>query len=163
LVAKPVKKPIGRVIAFTAKGLDRAFGAALAEAGGSLPTWLILLELKRRETPTQNQLAQAIGIEGPTLTRHLDGLEQAGLVARVRDPEDRRAFRVRLTEKGEELFGHLRQAAVAFDRRLRSGLSEKEVDRCREALAKMAANVGSPDLLEEAAVPSRLEEPGRRR
>src|SRR5262245_27050561 len=87
----PAAEPVGRVLASTAKLVSRAFERELAEAGGSQPVWLILLALKQREWRTQQDLAGAVGIEGPTLTHHLDGLDKAGLIQRERDPSDRRA------------------------------------------------------------------------
>ena len=54
--------PIGLQVQRTAKALNRAFDQALAEAGGSLPTWLILLSLKTRRWETQRELAAAVGI-----------------------------------------------------------------------------------------------------
>jgi MarR family transcriptional regulator for hemolysin len=133
-------EPIGREVARTGRALNRAFAAALAEAGGTLPTWLILLELKRTARRTQLELARAVGIEGATLTRHLDGLEEVGLVRRVAHPDDRRATRVELTEAGEELFLRLRKAAGAFDRRIRAGFTEDELARLREALDRLREN-----------------------
>jgi MarR family transcriptional regulator for hemolysin len=134
-------QPIGREIAMTAKALDRAFSAALAEAGGSLPTWLILMALERQPWRTQQDLAAAVGIEGPTLTHHLDGMESAGLVARARDPRDRRAVRVEMTEEGDARFHALRRAAVAFDRRLRVGIPDDDVDAVRDVLERLRRNV----------------------
>ena len=58
--------------------MRRAFDDALAEAGGSIPMWLVLTNLKAAAWRSQHDLAGAVGIEGPTLTRHLDGLEQPG-------------------------------------------------------------------------------------
>ena len=113
-------EPIGRELGQTGRTVSRAFATALAEAGGTLPTWLILLELKRQRRRTQQELAQAVGIEGATLTRHLDGLEDAGLVERAPHPDDRRATQVELTADGEEMFQRLRRAAAGFDRRLRA-------------------------------------------
>ncbi len=139
----PGVPPIGREIAAAAKALDRAFSAALAEAGGSLPVWLVLLALKQRHWPTQQDLAAAVGIEGPTLTHHLDGMEAAGLIARSRDARDRRAVRVELTAEGEARFLALRDAAVAFDERLRSGVSDEEADALRDLLARLRENVGA--------------------
>jgi MarR family transcriptional regulator for hemolysin len=141
----PTQQPIGRELAATAKALDRAFTAALAQAGGSLPVWLILLALKQQRWRTQQDLAAAVGIEGPTLTHHLDGMEAAGLIARERDPADRRAMRVELTEAGAERFTSLRGAAVAFDRRLRAGISDDEIDALRGALGRLRDNVGAPE------------------
>ena len=86
----PRREPIGRALDSSAKLLSRAFDRELAEAGGSQPGWLILLALKQQRWRTQQDLAAAVGIEGPTLTHHLDALEKAGLIERSRDPDDRR-------------------------------------------------------------------------
>lgn len=139
---QPPKPPIGRDVAQTAKVLDRAFGSALAEAGGTLPTWLVLLALTQQPHRTQQEIARAVGIGGPTLTHHLDAMEAQGLVLRSRDDADRRAVRVELTAAGEEAFSRLRAAAVEFDARLRDGLGEEELDRVRAVLARLRGNVG---------------------
>ena len=96
----PAGTPIGLQLAHSAKHVARAFNDALAGVGGSMPTWFILTNLKGDEWRTQHELARALHIEGPTLTRHLDGLEEEGLVVRRRDPHDRRAVSVELTEAG---------------------------------------------------------------
>jgi MarR family transcriptional regulator, transcriptional regulator for hemolysin len=85
--------------------VGRAFNSALAESGGSIPIWLILSTLKSQPCRSQLELARAVGIEGPTLTRHLDGMEQAGLVKRQRGTLDRRAVQVELTRAGHALHG----------------------------------------------------------
>jgi MarR family transcriptional regulator for hemolysin len=137
-------EPIGREVGTTAKVLNRAFAQALADRGGSLPTWLVLLSLKQQRHRTQQEIARAVGIEGPTLTRHLDGMEAARLVTRSRDPADRRAMRVELTEVGEAAFQRLREAAVEFDRRLRRGVSQRELDQVRTLLGRLRENAARP-------------------
>jgi MarR family transcriptional regulator for hemolysin len=139
----PSAEPVGRAVASSAKVLSRAFDRALAEAGGSQPVWLILLALKQQDWPTQQELAGAVGIEGPTLTHHLDGLDKAGLIERARDPNDRRAVRVELSEAGHKLFKRLAKAAIGFDQRLRAGLSDEELDEFRRVLGHLRANVAS--------------------
>jgi MarR family transcriptional regulator, transcriptional regulator for hemolysin len=139
---RPEGPPIGLHLASTAKAVSRAFNAALAQAGGSLPTWLILTSLRGERWRTQQELARALGIEGATLTRHLDTLERAGLVERRRDPKDRRAIQVELTQAGEALHDRLRQDVLAFDRRLRSGLGEAELKRLRSTLRRLEENAG---------------------
>jgi len=62
--------------------------------------WFILTNLHGDDWRTQHELARAMHIEGPTLTRHLDGLEEEGLVVRRRHPSDRRAVSVELTDAG---------------------------------------------------------------
>ena len=90
---------------------------------------------------SQQQLAAAVGIEGPTLTRHLDGLEAAGLVRRAPHPDDRRAFQVEPTPAGVALHAELLEIVIAFNRRLTAGFTEAELDDLRTALAALEANV----------------------
>jgi MarR family transcriptional regulator for hemolysin len=132
--------PIGRHLHWVSRIVAKAFNDALAEAGGSQPVWLILLMAKQEAFETQHELAQAVGIEGPTLTYHLDALEVEGLITRTRDPVDRRAIRVTLTPAGEALFERLYLAAMDFDRRLRRGVSDEEVAAVRAILNRIAEN-----------------------
>jgi MarR family transcriptional regulator for hemolysin len=143
---RPTGPPIGRQLAMTSKLVAKAFNDALTQAGGSLPTWLVLSSLKEEHRRTQLDLARAVGIEGPTLTRHLDGLERAGLVERRRDPTDRRAVQVELTEAGERLHAALLKAVISFNRQLTAGLDDAELARLREMLARLEQNVRAPGL-----------------
>ena len=127
-------------MARAAKRIGRAFDDALAGAGGSRPSWLILLALKTARPETQRQLAEAVGIEGATLTHHLDAMERSGLVRREWVPDNRRVQRVVLTDAGEEAFHRLRAAAVAHDARLREGLDAEDLERTRAVLRRMEEN-----------------------
>ena len=138
---RPDGPPIGLLLATTSKAVGRAFNEALAAHGGSIPIWLILNGLKTEQRRTQLELARAIGIEGPTLTRHLDGLEHAGLVERRRDLVDRRAVQVQLTRTGHALHGRLLRAVIAFNQRLRTGVSSDDVETLRRVLAQLRDNV----------------------
>jgi MarR family transcriptional regulator for hemolysin len=142
---KPPSVPIGLHLAQTAKAVSRAFDDALTAAGGSRPTWLVLLAVKTRRAVSQRELADAVGIQGATLTHHLAGMEAAGLVARRRDPDNRRVQFVELTDAGEEMFLRLREAAVGFDRRLRRGLRPADVDAFADVLTRLERNVGVGD------------------
>ena len=133
--------PLGLRLARTSKAVGRAFNDALATVGGSLPIWLVLSSLRGGGRPAQNELALAMGIEGPTLTRHLDGLEASGLVRRARDDRDRRVVRVELTPAGEELHAALLEVVIDFNRRLRAGLAAQELAALERTLARLEANV----------------------
>ncbi|HEX5261697.1 MAG TPA: MarR family winged helix-turn-helix transcriptional regulator [Gaiellales bacterium] len=127
----------------SARTVGRAFNDALAAAGGSVPIWLVLTTLRGEAWRTQQELARAVGIEGPTLTRHLDGMERAGLVVRRRAADDRRAIQVELTERGEELHGELLTAVIAFNRKLRRGIGDAELDQLRATLDRLVENAGA--------------------
>ena len=140
---RPAEQPIGRALALASKRITTAFNASLAAEGGSVPAWLILTALRGSRWRTQRDLAGSLGIVGPTLTRHIDNLEQQGWVRRARDTDDRRAVRVEITDKGVEAHARMRQKVVAFDRRLRAGLSPEEVERLRSMLDRLASNADS--------------------
>jgi MarR family transcriptional regulator for hemolysin len=138
---RPRGTPIGLRLARASKTVGRAFNEALAEVGGSLPVWLILTTLRGDAHPSQQQLARSVGIEGPTLTRHLDQLEAAGLVRRVPHSVDRRAVRVEPTEAGLALQARMLDVVIAFNRRLTAGLTQNDLARLRELLDALEANV----------------------
>ena len=140
-MSRPVHEPLGLHLTRISRTVSRAFDDALAEAGGSLPVWLVLISLKSRQLASQRELAEAVGIQGPTLTHHLDTMESAGLVTRRRDPANRRLHLVELTPAGDALFLRLRDAAMAFDLRLRAGLSEGEVSQLETLLTRLRDNV----------------------
>jgi len=137
---RPSGTPIGLQLAHSAKHVGRAFNDALAEVGGSMPTWFILTNLKGEEWRTQHELARALHIEGPTLTRHIDGLEEEGLVVRRRDTNDRRAVSVELTDAGRAKHTELLRAVQAFNQRLLAGFSAEELDELQALLGKLEQN-----------------------
>jgi|SRR5579875_999964 len=142
---RPQHIPIGLQLNRTAHAVRRAFDAALTESGGSLPVWLVLLNLTIRRVASQRELARAVGVSPPTLTHHLGAMEADGLITRRRDPSDRRNHIIELTEPGERAFARLRDAAATFDARLRSGFEPHELVALGAQLARLAANVGAAD------------------
>src|SRR5689334_11180321 len=104
---------LGRDLAFTAKASRHRFQRVLAEAGGSLPTWITLNQLIDGHAVSQRHLAELLELEGPTVSRHLDALEAQGLVRRERNAEDRRTIRVVITPAGRRQ--HARLVEVAAD------------------------------------------------
>jgi MarR family transcriptional regulator, transcriptional regulator for hemolysin len=141
---KPERPPVGLQLARTAKSVSRAFDDALAQAGGSLPVWLVLLNIKSQQLGNQRELADEVGIKQATLTHHLNAMDARGLVTRRRDPANRRVHLVELTEAGEAAFARLREAAFAFNQRLRRGFSDGELAGLEELLRRLERNVAGP-------------------
>ncbi len=131
----PFPLPIGLRLNQTSRVVERAFDEALAEAGGTLPVWLILLNLKIRKPANQRELAEAVGVREATLTHHLNAMDTRGLITRTRDAANRRVQVVTLTEAGEAAFVRLRDTAIAFDARLRAGLTEADLATLRPCSA----------------------------
>jgi MarR family transcriptional regulator for hemolysin len=139
---RPAQLPVGLHLTQVTRIVSRAFDEVLAQAGGSLPVWLVVLNLKARDVRNQRELAAAVGIKEATLTHHLNSMELAGLITRRRDPANRRIHVVELTKAGEDAFTRLRAAAMSFDQRLRAGLTEQQLADFGAVLSQLAANVG---------------------
>ena len=86
----PFPLPIGLRLSQTARAVERAFDEALGEAGGTLPVWLILLNLKIRKPASQREPAEAVRVREATLTHHLNAMDACGLVTRTCDAASRR-------------------------------------------------------------------------
>jgi MarR family transcriptional regulator for hemolysin len=138
---RPTRTPIGLHLARTARSVSRAFDDALEQAGGSVPVWLVLISLKSQRLGNQRALADAVGIKEATLTHHLNAMDAQGLITRRRDPANRRVHLVELTETGEAAFGRLRNAAIAFDQRLRRGISREDLAVLEDLLGRLERNV----------------------
>jgi MarR family transcriptional regulator for hemolysin len=141
---RPEQTPIGLHLARTARTVARAFDDALEAVDGSLPIWLVLLNLKIQHNTNQRALAEAVGITGATLTHHLNAMEHDGLLTRRRDPVNRRNHIVEITPAGEVTFMRLAGAANAFDEQLRSSLSDAELNTLRTLLDQLRASVRPP-------------------
>jgi MarR family transcriptional regulator, transcriptional regulator for hemolysin len=148
----PETEPIGLQLTRSAKVVSRAFDGALSRAGGSLPTWLVLVSLKSKQHGAQRDLARAVGIEGPTLTHHLNRMETVGLITRTRRPDNRRVHDVTLTEAGEATFQHLLATVVAFDEQLRTGLTTRELATLSQLLQRLRTNAS--DSMHEGDAPA---------
>ncbi|MDT3698431.1 MAG: MarR family transcriptional regulator [Thermincola sp.] len=63
----------------------------------------ILYEINRRESPSMQQVAEALGMDITTFSRQIKNLEQRGLVCKSLDPGDRRVSVLSLTENGHRV------------------------------------------------------------
>ena len=142
---EPFPVPIGLRLNQASRAVERAFDDALAEAGGTLPVWLILLNLKIHKPASQRELAEAVGVREATLTHHLNAMDARGLVTRTRDAANRRVQTVALTEAGEAAFARLRDSATAFDAKLRADLADADLATLSTLLGHLAANVGAAE------------------
>jgi MarR family transcriptional regulator, transcriptional regulator for hemolysin len=141
--------PIGLRLARTARAVTQAFDRALVDAGGSAAIWQVLVLARSRQWGTQSQMADAMGITGATLTHHLNAMEARGLVRRWREAGNRRVQQVELTDEGIALFERLRSVVIAHDQRLRSGLSDEEVEQLGELLDRLQAGLAPATTRED--------------
>jgi MarR family transcriptional regulator for hemolysin len=132
----------GMQLAHVSRGWRAELDRRLADLGLSQARWLVLLHLARfQEPPTQRELAQSIGVEGPTLARLLDSLESQKLVRRQSVIEDRRAKKILLCDTALPLIEKIETIATALRHELFAGIDEEELRICMGVHSKILANL----------------------
>ncbi len=84
----------------------------------------------------QRELADRLGVRPPTISAAIPRLEALGIVERVDDPDDPRAWRVRLSARAPLVPGV--ELLEALDREVFSSLSKTE----RRSLASLLERIG---------------------
>jgi len=135
-----MEERLGRLLALTGKVVRERFDQNLGAVGSSLNTYVVLRTVGSRAGLSQRQLASALGIEGPTVTRHLDRLADEGLIVRDRCPSDRRVYQVRLTAAGEVHLDQVESHAASWEQELRSLLTPGEITTLSELLTRIRGN-----------------------
>lgn len=137
-----VADSIGPHLRIAAKSARMLLERHLTQAGASFGTWTVLAMLESGGPMIQRILAASLGIEGPTLTRHLDRLEELGLIHRNRAGADRRYALVELTAVGQALCHELDAIARAANDQLLDGFSDDETAQLKSMLQRLARNAG---------------------
>lgn len=127
----------------TARMLRREFDRRTRSVGLSRAKWSVLAHLSRNEGIRQAGLAEILDISPITLTRHLDRLEQEGLVERRADPGDRRAYRLYLTQAAGPALDTLLALAEQTRAMALDGLSDPEREALMRLLQKVRCNLSS--------------------
>ena len=129
----------------------RRFDERARLIGVTRPQWRLLVTLSRDEGLNQGALAERLEVEPITLCRMVDRLEEAGLIERRRDPADRRAWRLYLSDKSRPLLDRLRAIADEVFGQALGEITPAEHDAVFETLTRMRANLARPLPANEAA------------
>ena len=108
--------------------IEREVRARLRERfDTTLPRFDLMSQLWRYpEGLKMNELSRHLMVTGGNVTGIVDPLEQAGLVERMPEPADRRAYRVRLTRAGRKAFAEMARIHEEWIVELLAGFSRKE-------------------------------------
>ena len=100
--------------------------------------WLI----KRRPGLSLAELAAEEDISAPALSGHVDRLETAGLVERIRSSPDRRRVGLRLTEEGSQLLRRVRARRTTWLAGRMRSLAPEELEAIEAALPALHRLLG---------------------
>lgn len=142
---------LAAILADTARLMRRSFDARARQIGVTRPQWRVLSVLHRFEGINQGGLAERLEVEPITVCRMVDRLQEAELVERRPDPEDRRSWLLFLTPKAQELIGWLRPLAEEMLDEALDGVSETDRTNLLTSLDRIRRNLSRKPTLSEAS------------
>jgi DNA-binding MarR family transcriptional regulator len=122
------------------KAIGRRMDETLKEFDLSHGEWGMLGHLTMSGPPYRSspgQLSAKEGLSSGAMTNRLDRLEEAGLVRRLPDPNDRRSLHVELTDKGHKLWVDALDAQASKEAATAAALSRKELQQLNTLLRKV--------------------------
>lgn len=140
----PIEDRILRLMRRISRAADVHSRQLSVREGLTGPQLVCLRELRSAGRSTPSELARRVSLSQPTITGILDRLEARGLVARERNPEDKRRVHVWLTERGLEAVSVAPQPLHARLARRLGAIPFKEQTRIERALERIV------EMMEEA-------------
>jgi len=134
---------IGHLLRDTQRALSRLLGGRIADYGVSIGQWYFLRALWDEDGLTQRELSVRVGMMEPTTVTALNGMEQNGLVRRVRNPHDRRKMNIFLTDRGKALQAELMPIEAELNRLAVEGVSARDTEALERALRQILKNLSS--------------------
>ena len=133
----------GFLLSDTARVLRQQFDERARQHGATRAQWKALIGISRHEGINQGGLAEWLEVEPITLCRMIDRLEDAGLVERRRDPKDRRAWQLYLTDKAHPILEELRATAAELTAQALRGIPDSEVAAMSALLNRIRDNLAA--------------------
>jgi DNA-binding MarR family transcriptional regulator len=132
---------LGFLISDVSRLMRRRFDERARQLGATRAQWRTLTMLSRNEGLNQGALAELLEVEPITLCRMIDRPEESGMVERRRDPADRRAWRLFLTEKSKPMLAELRATADEMFEQVLVGMNEAARNALNDSLNLIRTNL----------------------
>ena len=142
---------LGFLLSDVSRLMRKRFDERARAIGVTRAQWRTLVVLSRNEGVNQGGLADLLEVEPITLCRMVDRLAEAGLVERRRDPSDRRAWRIHLTDTARPLLEQLRGIADQMIDQALAGISPERQAALFDTLHALQSNLSNPSRLRETA------------
>ena len=127
-------------IGLAARKIQKYNNNKFAEYGITIAQSFILFSLLESDGLNVKNLAECLCIDSSAITALVDRLEKEHLIERRIDPEDRRALRIFLTDKGRDLAKVVYPIAIASNEELKHNLKQEERDTIDNFLNNLKNN-----------------------
>jgi len=138
-VAKELAASSGYLLARIGVAFKTQAVAKAEETGFELQDYGVLAILSEGVRETQATIAEALSVDPSRLVALLDALEDRGMIARQRDPHDRRRHVVSITAAGGRELGRMRKIVRAFEDEFLAPLDSDGREALHALLVALAA------------------------
>lgn len=122
-----------------------AYSDHLDDMGITVPEWRVVLTLARYPGSTATEITDRWAMDKMAISRAIQRQEKAGNIQRTQNPNDRRSFRLSLTNSGDALYEKILPVANERYQTLMSSLSRRELTSLHKSLDKLIAHAGKMD------------------
>ncbi len=127
----------------TSRAWRQAIDQRLKDLGVSQAAWMTIAMVAKAATPpSQKQLADLLGVEGPTIVAMVDRLVASKLVLRVASPIDRRVKLIELTAAGQAMYAQVKERADVFRADLLAGVDADALLAATTLLEQLQDSIG---------------------
>jgi DNA-binding MarR family transcriptional regulator len=141
---------LGFLISDVSRLMRKRFDDRARLIGVTRAQWRTLFMVSRNEGANQGVLADILEVEPITLCRMIDRLEDSGLLERRRDPADRRAWQIFITDKAHPLIDQLLTIGEGMIEEALNGMSDVARAELFGALELMQSNLNDAPRGKEA-------------
>lgn len=126
-----------------ARDLARYFNNCFLEYNITIGQALVLYHLLDREDSSVKDIAEALELDSPAVSRLVDRLTKEGLIVRKEDSKDRRTLKINLTDKGRSLVGKILPISIGYNQLLKEKLGEERYNLFQECLSEIKSTLES--------------------
>lgn len=132
------KARISLMITRIRERLERVVDSALAPYDVTAAQYVVLSALMSGRASTAVEICREISYSAGAMSRMLDRLEQKNLIQRVVSPENHRANKLEITQKGKNIYPELREGSkIAIDE-LFDSLGDNDLEQLEQLIYKIA-------------------------
>lgn len=120
--------------------MEQDFANRLQAMGITRGAYAVLSAIHHDQLQTPRELASFLGVNGAAITRHLDRIEQLGLIRRSPSTADRRYIDISMTREGVKVVRQGRASSEATNNKFTAGLAASDIDELHASIRAMLAN-----------------------
>jgi len=132
---------LAQLVNRASRALARNGDAALKPPGLRYAQVPVLALLGEGAELTQKALAEAAGIEQPSMAQLLTRMDRDGLIRRVPHPSDARSHTIAMAAGNTARLAQARQQLADLDRRAVTGFTAQEIDSLKDLLTRLSSNL----------------------